>query len=744
MHNLRYYFESDNENVNVRVHYLDARDLSAHAYLQTPNQRDDYRFARHDRVVLLDDPALAYYLRQSSRLPSRDVAAIGINNATLLERAHAQGIPLALTTVAIEESAGLARQITNKDALLLLYSATPAGRQLKQQALEHLGEAGWEQITARTWESVYATGLESKDQAILALDAPLMLARHTPASELADYFQQTLDPLFCYAAYLRDYGCVGGAFINVASLAHLVAHRLTHNETLSQSLDVPLELSLSYSLLDQLPPGIDVKVLDIPAFQQIPRWAWLVILGLLLTLISVAGIAWWRLRRKQQFVDLIAHEAEYDALTHLYNRRKILAVLERMMASEKPVWLLYVDLDGFRDINDTLGHAQGDQLLQGFAKLLRSLAKGRANYGRIGGDEFLILCHQKKHALTLAQRLVRELDNPFLIDNQHLTLRCSIGVVTFPQQAENATQLLHCAEVALYAAKSRDEPIALFTEQMRNDQARHTALAQDLERAIDEGGDQLELHIQPIVSLKRQAIVGGEVLLRWRHPVEGSISPGTFIPIAEGSDLILKLNDWVVKQTIQRLAAEALYRDISYLAINISAKQLYARRFAAEASELAKQYGVPSRALSFEMTEHVRLMDITSVQQQILELRDAGFGVALDDFGAGYTSISFLQQIQFSSVKIDRSLTAGLCSDNADTSRHLMQGLLYLGDRLSKQVIIEGVETLAESDLLQNMGADHVQGYYYYRPMPWEDFTRQVKPSLSANAARHPAHRQQH
>lgn len=726
--NLQYHFESLDQNIRVRTHYLDAHDLPADIYLDGSGlYNDPSRLRQHDRVVMIDDPALALYLQHVAQLPDQQPVAIGINNTELIARAHSQGVQLALTSEAMVQSAALAREVTNQSDLLLLHSATESGLLLKEQALQQFQNSQFDNVTSRTWLSIYEDGIEHTDQAILALDSPLILARDHTASVLANHFREKLEPFFCYTEPLRAYGCDGGAFVNITSLTQLVVHQVMQDDNLAQAVPVPLELSLDHALLDQLPQGLEVNALNVPEPSRLPRWGQSLILLLALLLVAVAGFAWSRLRSRQALVETITREAEYDPVTQLYSRRKILFLLEQLIDQGEAFHVLYMDLDGFKEANDTLGHAHGDRLLQGFGKMLRSIARERASYGRIGGDEFLVLCHQEKSALGLAKRVTKALENPFIIEGQHHTLRCSIGIAQFPQHAQSIADLLECADIAMYAAKAAsDESIALFTQQMLSEQARHTSLSHDLEHAIDSGGAQFELHIQPIHSLKQAAIIGGEVLLRWKHPTEGYISPGLFIPIAEASDLILKLNDWVVERTIQRIAADQLHRRIGYLAINISARQLYARQFACDAIALAERFGVPKSAVSFEMTEHVRLLDMSSVQQQITALREAGFGVALDDFGAGYTSISFLQDIPFSCVKIDRSLTSGLCGDNAATSRNLMQGLLYLSERLSQQVVVEGVETAAESELLKEMGADHVQGFYYYRPMPWDAFNRLV------------------
>lgn len=725
--NLRYYLGLANADVRIRVHYLGARDLAPEQYFANFILYDSaYYLSRYDRVVVLDDPALGFYLQHASWFDDQAPIATGINDTELIGLARARGLPLALTSDAMAGSALFARQVTGHEGLLLLHSATDAGALLREQALQYVRDTGFASVTARTWQSLYNDGGEYTDHAVLALDAPLTLLRQETAPALAEHFEKKLGPIFCHADYLLDYGCDGGAFVNIAGLTELIARRLTSGENAGQPIEVPLELSLRHAWLEQLPKGIDVAVYDAPEASRLPLWGRILILALVALLFAGALLAWWRLHAKQQLVNRATRESEHDTLTRLYNRRKTLALIDERMAQEEAFCLLYLDLDGLKRINDTFGHAHGDKLLQSFAQRLRATVGPLGTYGRVGGDEFVVLHHQERPT-ALARTILQALETPFVIGKHQHTLDCAIGIALFPEHARSAVRLLKCADAAMYAATADpEERFLIYTQQMLNDQIRHSALSSELERALDNGGDGLQLHVQPIYSLQQSEIVGGEVLLRWRHPTEGDISPGTFVPIAEASDLILRLNAWVVERTFQRMAADQLHRVTGYLSINISAKQLYSRRFAQHVTALAERYRIPTGAISFEMTEHVRLLDVASVKAQIDELREAGFRVSLDDFGAGYTSISFLQNIRFSCVKIDRSLTAGLCGTSADTSRHIMQGLLYLGERLSQNVVVEGVETQAQSEILKEMGADHVQGFYYYRPMSWQAFVAQV------------------
>lgn len=727
--NLQYHLRSANENLHIRVHYLGARDLEPSRYLNISALHNSiYQLADYDRLVLLDDAALNFYLTYSAWFSDRPPIAIGINDRELISRAQAEGVPLAQTSSAIARSALLAQQISTNNDLLLLHSATEAGALLKQQALSEIEPLAFDSVTTATWQKIYLSDVSYLDRAVLAVDEPLNLARSIPNETLASVFTEKLGPIFCHAPYIVEYGCDGGAFVNIAGLTDLIARRLTTEERLGTSLDTPLELSLAHQWLDRLPEGLDVSVFNVPEPTGLPAWGWRLVLGLCGLLVVGGLIAAWRLHYKQQLINYANRESEFDALTRIYNRKKMLSLLEAMIAERQSGSLLYLDLTDFIQIYDEFGYAHGDTLLQRFAQRLGRIIGSQGAYGRLGDDKFMVLCHQSEQPEAMARAIVQALEKPFTMDRYQHTLKCSIGIAHFPHHASGVDRLLKCADAAMYTAKFvTQQPIVMFTERMLNRQVRHSYISRDLERAIRHDSDELELYLQPIYSLKQRAVVGGEVLLRWKHPIEGYISPQDFIPIAEASDLIFKINDWVVASTLQKINKDKLLRYIDYVSINISAKQLYTAYFPDYVAELAERYRIPPSSVAFELTEHVKLLNMASVQEQINNLQTEGFQVALDDFGAGYTSINFLQNINFSAIKIDRSLTAGLIGDNAVTSRHLMQGLLGIGERLSKKMVVEGIESKEQNDILEAMGVNYVQGFYYGRPMAWQAFHTMLK-----------------
>ncbi|KXS38496.1 MAG: PAS/PAC and GAF sensor-containing diguanylate cyclase/phosphodiesterase [Halomonadaceae bacterium T82-2] len=731
--NLTYYLRG---KVNrVRVHYLDARDLPRARYLRNfALYSNGNRLTRYDRVILLDDPALRFYREYATWFPDRHPIAIGVNDPELAEAAARQGVILADTRPAVIDTVQLAREIAGRNRLLLVHSATRAGLRLRRQVMPEVTAMGFEEVASRTWRSLYAGDVDVSGYTIVALDAPLQLLATHSADALATHFRRQLGDFFCAVDYLTPFGCVGGSFINVASLSQQVAQRVSKAADPLSPLTVPQQLSLEPQLLKRLPEGVDVKVLGaLPGLMS--RWAGWLIGGLSLLLITGAPGAWIHLRIKQRQIRRVRRESTYDALTNLYNRQAMLAMLDEHIRDGEPFTAIYIDLNGFKEVNDAFGHAQGDLLLRLFATRLRDSVGRQPVAGRMGGDEFLVLCGRETPYLELAELLLRALKRPFEVGGNVHTLGCSMGIAHYPLHAQNAAQLLKCADAAMYAAKEdREDSLVEFTDAMLDAQAYHAELSNLLEQALASGGEGLSFAIQPIHSLKRRGWCAGEVLLRWNHAERGPVSPGVFIPIAEASDLIIKLGDWTLETMLSRLADEPALAHLDYLSLNISPKQLYTRRFVDTALALTARHGIDPGRISFELTEHVKLLDRSTLTAEITRLRRAGFRVALDDFGTGYTSISFLKEIPFSSIKIDRSLIAGLTDHDAREARGIMDGLLYLVKRLQRGVVIEGVETVEEVEILRAMEADLLQGYYFQRPLAWADFFAELPARASRPA----------
>lgn len=427
----------------------------------------------------------------------------------------------------------------------------------------------------------------------------------------------------------------------------------------------------------------------------------------------------------------IAHLAFHDSLTGLANRALVLDHLELAVAQaqrdHKRVAVLFVDLDRFKNINDSLGHPIGDSLLVEAATRLRGVMRETDTVGRMGGDEFLILLPQlDDSAVTVqaAQKILDVLALPFRIQGYELYVTVSIGVSVYPRDGCNGETLIKHADLAMYRAKDQGRNRYRFFDGEMNTQVQtRLHLELDLRRALEQG--EFVLHYQPQLDLRSRRIVGVEALVRWQHPSRGLVPPSDFIPIAEETGLIVPIGEWVLKQAC---AQARLWRaqggcggPALRVAVNISARQLQHSDLPARVHEVLRHYALAPEALELEITESSVMNDPQRSIKQLQELRRAGVQLALDDFGTGYSSLSYLKRLPLDRVKIDRSFINDITTDKDDSA--LVQLIIAMARQLNLAVVAEGVETAGQLELLSQWQCDEVQGYFLSRPLPAELIT---------------------
>ncbi len=414
-------------------------------------------------------------------------------------------------------------------------------------------------------------------------------------------------------------------------------------------------------------------------------------------------------------------QANFDTLTGLPNRLMALdrinhAISRASRMSEKFA-LFFIDLDNFKSVNDSLGHAVGDELLVATGARVQAILRDADTVARLGGDEFLVLVPDVVNELQaeeIAERLVRAISQPHMLSGRKVVARCSVGIVLFPENGNTVASLMANADNAMYQAKATGQGSAIFfTEDMNTRLHERMQMEQDLNQALELG--QFELYFQPIFDTASQRPRGAEVLLRWQHPERGTISPAVFIPLAEATGQIVGIGDWVLEQTC-RCWAQWQRSGIGpeYLAINISRVQ-FRKRFSRRLSELIAIYEVPPSALELEITESVLLDDHNHVAEELSSLRAVGVTLSLDDFGTGYSSLSYLKRFRFDVLKIDRSFVAGLPANAEDVS--LVNAILAMAKGLGLTVVAEGVERREQLDFLTQQGCVLAQGFLFARPM---------------------------
>ena len=418
--------------------------------------------------------------------------------------------------------------------------------------------------------------------------------------------------------------------------------------------------------------------------------------------------------------------AYYDALTGLPNRtllhRLVGQALAEAQRTGKHGALLFIDLNRFKPINDTLGHAVGDRLLAQVAERLRTTLRGEDVVARLGGDEFVAALFditKREHAGHVAQKLIDALDEPFLIDSYELRLGASIGISVYPQDGLNTEILLRYADVAMYRAKQTQQSGYMYYSQDMNQRALDRLKTENgLRLALERG--ELLLHYQPKTDMGRSTIIGVEALVRWRHPEEGMISPADFIPVAEDSGLIVQIGEWVLEQACSdALAWQKAGLPPIKVAVNISARQLTARLPHIVAALLAR-HGLDARWIELELTESMLMHGSDAVIAMMDELHAMGIALSLDDFGTGYSSLSYLKRFPINTLKIDRSFVSGIPDDAGDCA--IARAIVSMAKQLGHKVIAEGVETEAQRAFLENIGCDQIQGYLFSEPLPANAF----------------------
>ncbi|XVU22198.1 putative bifunctional diguanylate cyclase/phosphodiesterase [Actinoplanes sp. CA-054009] len=410
----------------------------------------------------------------------------------------------------------------------------------------------------------------------------------------------------------------------------------------------------------------------------------------------------------------LRHDAYHDALTGLVNRtlfRERLATA----AAEGEVAILFLDLDGFKEINDSLGHAAGDQLLVLVADRLRAAAPHLV--ARLGGDEFAVIVASGS-PIAVADRVLAALEAPFLIDGREVHAAAAIGIAS-SVDAGDIEQLQRNADLAMY--KSKDAGGGMWTAyhpSMHDALVQRVSLANDLRHALDR--DELVLHYQPTVDLHTGSVVGFEALVRWQHPVRGMVPPLDFIGVAESTGLIVPLGRWVMATACR----QAVEWGGVHMAVNVSVRQFETGGLAGTVAEVLAETGMPPHLLTLEMTESVLLTDTDENLARITELKALGVALAMDDFGTGYSSLAYLRRFPMDILKIDRSFVDRLGGDPADDA--LVQTIIRLAHRFGMQTVAEGIENAAQLHILRTMGCDYAQGFHLSRPLPAAEATRFV------------------
>ena len=430
------------------------------------------------------------------------------------------------------------------------------------------------------------------------------------------------------------------------------------------------------------------------------------------------------------------HQASHDALTDLPNRLLFTDRLERAIAhasrNGSPVGVLYVDLDRFKDVNDSLGHDAGDRLLEAVSRRLQQCARHEDTVARLAGDEFAVLLPHLAAAddvLLVAERVLAALCEPVEIGEHLLQNSGSVGAAVYPHDGDNPQDLLNAADAAMYRAKDAGgAQIGVFSAELHQVASTRLELETSLVRAIEQ--DELVLFYQPIVDGITGRTCGAEALVRWNHPERGLLPPGEFIPVAEMSDLIVRLGDWVIREACHEAARWVeLGLDGHFVTVNISSRHFRTDLVSTVAAAL-REHGLDPSMLVIELTESTAVEDVGLVADRLRELRQIGVKAAIDDFGTGYCGLQYLGDLPVSTLKLDRSFVQAMTPRSAA----IVAATIAMARSLGMSMVAEGVETAEQQRLLERQGCDRMQGYFLGRPMPADDLVDRLREEQRAAA----------
>ncbi|MGS2719821.1 EAL domain-containing protein [Paraglaciecola aestuariivivens] len=428
--------------------------------------------------------------------------------------------------------------------------------------------------------------------------------------------------------------------------------------------------------------------------------------------------------------DALTSMANYDQLTGLPNRHLFKEQLDHAISQAKrfdeSVALLFLDLDAFKLINDTHGHAVGDELLIQVAERLTESARKSDNVARLGGDEFTVILERVTNQNTIIlflERLLQDINLPYKLSEHTVNTAVSVGVAVFPDDGQDAQELLKSSDIAMYEAKKAGKAtFRFFTEKMNTQILQRVELEAELRSAVK--NNEFELHYQPKVSVKTSEILGVEALIRWQHPSKGFIRPDLFIPIAEEIGLINLIGQFVLNQACSQCAKWREKGWLGVMAVNASAKEVQNLQYIESIDEVLNRYQLPAHSLEIEVTEGVFIANLQHTQALLQKIRDKGVRLALDDFGTGYSSLAYLKNLPIDTLKIDRSFIAEI--EAGQRTYHLVKAIVQMAHSLNLEVVAEGIETQKQLNVLKEFGCQEYQGFYFAKPMSASEIERLI------------------
>ena len=416
-----------------------------------------------------------------------------------------------------------------------------------------------------------------------------------------------------------------------------------------------------------------------------------------------------------------------DSLTDISNRFSYIERMNSLLESTSTIshsmqHAVYVlNIDRFKLVNDTLGHANGDAILVETAKRIQTLLKNKDIIARHGSDEFIITLTNVKNereAANFAEQIISVIEQPMLINNQEVFISTSIGISMYPKDGESAEELIHCADKAMsFSKKNGRKGFAFYFDELQTDSKRVLLLDAELRKAIEK--QEFELYFQPKIDLEKQEIQGLEALVRWNNKKLGFVSPAEFIPYAEETGLIIPLSEIIFSKACEAVIELQKYGHKMPIAINISSIHFKQQNFLESIQSILERYNTPANNFEIEVTERTVMNSAAETVSKLVRLKQLGFKISIDDFGTGYSSLSYLVRFPLDCLKIDRSFIQHICS--LDEKQAVVDAIIQMSHRLKMKVVAEGVEQAQQVDILRKMNCDIIQGFYYSKPLPMHE-----------------------
>lgn len=435
---------------------------------------------------------------------------------------------------------------------------------------------------------------------------------------------------------------------------------------------------------------------------------------------------------RKQALEVINFQAYHDLLTHLPNRAllrdRLNLAITQAQRNKRKLAVMFLDLDRFKLVNDTLGHSMGDRLLKAVANRLQSCLRSGDTLSRFGGDEFTLLLPEirtRNDVVVISEKILDRLNQPFVIDGHELFVGASIGISMYPEAGDNGETLIQNADIAMYHVKGRGKNgYQFFSEEMNHQFSSRLSLERELRNALTQG--EFEVFYQPQISLQSGTITGVEALVRWRHAHRGLIEPREFLPLAEETGLITKIDEYIQRQAFSDVASwrSAGLGDIC-VSVNLTAMQMEQDDFVERFIDTLESSGLPATLVKLEITENTLMQDIEVIIPKLKAIRSYGAHIAIDDFGTGYSSLSYLHQFPINTLKIDRSFVGDIRAEQGDAS--IIDAIVAMARGLHLDLVAEGVETRTQLKYLQNQGCEEVQGFIFSPAVPAVEMVELLK-----------------